>query len=61
MNPNVLRLIMEKIKKWLVKLALVVLLFAIIVGWQTWKRQRASEKAVQDLFKIVEKHPLYSE
>lgn len=52
---------MDKIKKWLGKLALVALLFAIIVGWQTWKRQAANDKAVEDLFRIVEGHPLYSQ
>ena len=58
---NVMQLIMNKIKKWLGKLALVALLFAIIVGWQAWKRQAANDKAVQNLFRIVEGHPLYGQ
>ena len=45
---------MDKIKKWLGKLLLVVVLFGIIVGWQTWKQQQANDKAVPQLFKIVE-------
>ena len=58
---NVMQLIMNKIKTWLGKLALVALLFAIIVGWQAWKRQAANDKAVQNLFRIVEGHPLYGQ
>jgi len=58
---NVMQLIMNKIKTWLGKLAFVALLFAIIVGWQAWKRQAANDKAVQNLFRIVEGHPLYGQ
>ena len=52
---------MDKIKKWLGKLLLVVVLFGIIVGWQTWKQQQANDKAVPQLFKIVEQLPLYGQ